>query len=86
MAPSLQRTLCWLSGAVTEGQQPGPLFRSNPEECWGPSTTEREMEVEDTDGGQESRRGPRQQQGGCNEFTDVIQVTQWPNSTPGHVA
>lgn len=86
MAASLQRTLCWPSGAVTEGQQLGPPFRSNPEECWGPPATERETGVEDTDGRQESGRGPQAAAGRVQRFTDVTQVTQWLSSIPGRVA
>lgn len=37
----------------------GPQFQSNPEECWGPAATERETEIENTDDGQESRKGPQ---------------------------
>lgn len=59
MVAFLQKTLCWLSSRVTGNQQLGPQFQSNPEECWGPPATERETEIENTDGGQESRKGPQ---------------------------
>lgn len=74
MAAFLQKTLCWLSGTVTGNQQRGhsssQIQRSAGDQP--PQRGRQRLRTQMVD--RRAGKGPRQQQGGRNKFTDVTQV------------